>query len=369
MIVLTAQGGPGRRIFRVAGFDGGPKKGKIPPVTKNRLVYVGLSVVVSATLLAVLSSQIRAQDFGRTLASIYLPALLAYMAASLVSAWLRAWRYKWLLAPEKIGWGNMFLVTFIRNSFDDLLPARLGSLSYIYVLNKRLGFSFESAASTFVVALVFDFLTLYPFLVAALLAAGWKMEGIPCAALLAVAGGLFLLFGVVIWRLVPLSRLALRGLDGLLKAFGWAERPKARGAMAKLETTVESLDAIRRRRGYGRLFLMSVLIRAGKYLSLFALFYALMRSHGFGLADLSLGKIVLGVTGAEMTSALPVKGLAGFGTWESAWAVALRLMHFDPRLAVLTGIGIHLLTNLFEYSLGLASLLILLIPYLRRKKR
>lgn len=338
-------------------------------MAKNRLVYVGLSLAVSAALLAVLFTQVRARDFGQTLASLYLPALLAYMAVSLASTWLRAWRYKWLLAPEKIGWGNMFLVTFIRNSFDDLLPARLGSLSYIYVLNKRLGFSFESAASTFVVALVFDFLTLYPFLLAALLAVGWTTEGIPSAALLAVAGGLFLLFGLVIWKLVPLSRLALRGISGLLKAIGWAERPKALGAMAKLETTVESLDAIRRRRVYGRLFLMSLLIRAGKYLSLFALFYALMRSHGFGLADLSFAKIVLGVTGAEMTSALPVKGLAGFGTWESAWAVALRLMRFDPRLAILTGIGIHLLTNLFEYSLGLASLFILLLPYIRRRKR
>jgi uncharacterized membrane protein YbhN (UPF0104 family) len=337
-------------------------------VSRNRIVYVGLSLAVSAVFVVILFSQVRAQDFGRILRAIYLPALLIYMAVSLVSTWLRAWRYKWLLAPEKIGWGNMFLVTFIRNSFDDLLPARLGSLSYVYVLNKRLGFSFESAASTFVVAIVFDFLTLYPFLIGATLAVGWGSELIPAGALLAAALFFFALFAVIIWKLIPLSRLILKALAAVLKAFGWSGRPKAQAAAEKLKKTIECLEVIRRRRIYGRLFGLSLLIRLGKYASLFVLFFALIRSQGFALSDLSFGKVILGVTGAEMTSALPIKGLAGFGTWESAWAVALRLMRFDPQLAVLSGLGIHLLTNLFEYSLGLASLVILLLPFVRKKK-
>jgi uncharacterized membrane protein YbhN (UPF0104 family) len=337
-------------------------------VSRNRIVYIAVSLAVSAVLVAILFSQVRAQDFGRTLAAIYVPSLLVYMAVSLVAAWLRAWRYKWLLAPENIGWGNMFLVTFVRNSFEDLLPARIGSLSYIYILNKRLGFSFESAASTFVVALVFDFLTLYPFLIVAALAAGWGSEAISAEALLVAAGFFFAVFGIIVWKLIPLSRLALKAFAGLLRVFGWSERPKSRASLAKLGSTIDSLEAIRRRRIYGRLFGLSLLIRFCKYVSLFALFFALIQSQGFTLADLSFGKIILGVTGAEMTSALPIKGLAGFGTWESAWVVALRLMRFDPRLAVLTGLGIHLLSNVFEYSLGLTSLVVLLFPYLNRKK-
>jgi len=77
----------------------------------------------------------------------------------------------------------------------------------------------------------------------------------------------------------------------------------------------------------------------------------------------------LGLSGAELTSALPIKGLAGFGTWESAWALTFRLMDFDPRLAVISGIGVHLITNVFEYSLGLGSILILAWPYLRKKRK
>src|SRR4030042_103583 len=139
---------------------------------KNRLVYIILSALVSVGLLWLLLSQVKTEDIVRTLSRVFIPALLIYAAVALVGAWLRALRYKWLLRPQVISWPNMFLVTFIRTSPIHLLPARLGSLSYIYVLNKRLGFPFEVATSRFVASFVYDFLTLAPFVVGAALVVG-----------------------------------------------------------------------------------------------------------------------------------------------------------------------------------------------------
>jgi hypothetical protein len=78
--------------------------------------------------------------------------------------------------------------------------------------------------------------------------------------------------------------------------------------------------------------------------------------------------MILGVTAAEMTALLPIRGLAGFGTWESAWALAFGLMALSPELAVVSGLGLHLLTNLWEYGLGLLGILALEIPILRRRR-
>ena len=136
----------------------------------------------------------------------------------------------------------------------------------------------------------------------------------------------------------------------------------------KLEATAESLALIQEKRLALPFFVLSVAIRACKYVSIYFLLFALMRSLGFGFSDLSVWKLILGITGAELTSALPVKGLAGFGTWESAWALTFGLMNIDQRFAVLSGLGVHLVTNIFEYSLGIGSLVILALPYLRRKK-
>jgi hypothetical protein len=335
---------------------------------KNRLPYIVLSSVVSVALLWLLFSQIRTEDIIQTISHIYIPALFVYMAVALAGAGLRAWRYKWLLEPRAISWGNIFLVTFIRNSLIDLLPARLGSLSYIYVLNRRLGFPFEAAASTFVLTAVLDFLTLSPFLVIAVLAVGLGTNSLNTPTLLVAAGAFFVIFFLIFRKIVPLSRLFVKIYARGLRIFGLEKKKFAAVSVKELDETVHSLALSQQRKIALPVFGLSLLIRLAKYISVFSLFYALLRSHGFSFPGLSFWTFILGISGAELTSALPIKGLAGFGTWESAWALTFRLMGFDPRIAIISGIGVHLLTNIFEYSLGVTSILILAWPYLRKKR-
>ena len=331
---------------------------------KNRLVYIILSALVSVGLLWLLLSQVKTEDIVRTLSRVFIPALLIYAAVALVGAWLRALRYKWLLRPQVISWPNMFLVTFIRNSLIDLLPARLGSLSYIYVLNKRLGFPFEAATSSFVLAFVLDFLTLSPFLVVSVIAVGLGANALSTPALLILAAVFFLLY----WKLAPVARFFLAVFRRLLRFAKIEGRAGALTAVNKLDLTIQSLESIQSRGKAIPIFLLSLLIRLAKYISVFALFFALLRSHGFSLGDLSFWTFILGLSGAELSSALPIKGLAGFGTWESAWALSFRVLDFDPQLAIISGIGVHLLSNTFEYTLGIGSILILAWPYFRRKR-
>lgn len=335
---------------------------------KNRLIYIGLSVLVSIGLLWFLFSRIKAEDVIQTFSRINIPALMAYMAIALIAAWLRAWRYKILLRPQPISWGNIFLVTFIRNSLIDLLPARIGALSYIYVLNKRLSFPFEQATSTFVISFTLDFLTLSPFLVVAIIAVGLGSTAISAVSLFWISLVFFLVIFLFLWRLVPVSRFLLRFYRSLLNVFRLNEKRGARLSLEKFELTIQSLSLIQERKIQFPVFILSLFIRLAKYISVYLLFFSLLRSHGFSLRSLSFWMFILGISGAELTSALPIKGLAGFGTWESAWALTFRLMNFDPRLAIISGIGVHLITNLFEYSLGIASILILAWPYLKRRK-
>jgi len=338
-------------------------------MTRSRAVYIAVSAVLSVLLVSFLLSQVKAEDIAQTLKQVYIPGLLLYAVVHLASSWLKAWRYKRLLRPQPISWPNMLLVTFIRGSLEDLLPARIGSLSYIYVLNKRLGFSFETAASSFVVAFVLDFLTLSPFLVLAFAFAGFGLSGISTAAWLVLAVVYFVLMLLVLWKIVPVGRFLVSAYAAVLRALRLDRREKIRLSVAKLSSTVDCLGSVRSPKTIFPLFFVSLLIRLCKYVSLFVLLHALLRSHGLGSGDLSFWKTILGLTGAEMTSALPVKGIADFGTWESAWVLVFQWMGFDARLALLSGIGIHLVTNLWEYTLGFLSLLILIVPYLAKSRR
>lgn len=335
---------------------------------RNKILYLLLSLAISAVLLRLLLSRIETKELAETFSRLYLPSLLIYVLVALAGAWLRAWRYKLLLLPEKISWGNILLVTFIRNSLIDLLPARIGSLSYIYVLNRRLAFPFELATSTFVICFLLDFLTLSPFLILAVLIVGFSESAISTSMLLGLAVLFFVILCLVFWQIKPLASICLQLVERLAHSFRVENKRAMLVVLEKFHLTLQSLSELRKRKIYGPIFFLSLFIRLAKYISIFSLFFGLLRSHGYALGDLSFWIFILGLSGAELTSALPVKGLAGFGTWESAWALSFRLLGFDPSLAIVSGIGVHFLTNIFEYSLGLASILILAWPFLRHQR-
>jgi uncharacterized membrane protein YbhN (UPF0104 family) len=338
-------------------------------MAKNKLFYILLSLAVSTALIWILLSQIELKDLTKTFTEIDYSFLLVFMAIALFAAGLRAWRYRLLLYPHSIAWRNIFLVTLIRNLFVDLFPARVGSLSYIYILNKRLNFSFETATSTFVVSVIFDFLTLSPFLILAVFAVGLGSTAISTVSLLILSFLFLLLFFVIIWKITQIAFFALKIYRFLLDLFKLETRRWAGKTTEKFHLTIEEISRIKRKKIYGRILSLSLLIRLSKYGSLYFLLLSLLRAHGFTYKNLSFWKNILGITGAELSSALPIKGIAGFGTWESAWTLTFKLMDFETDLAVLSGIGVHLITNLFEYSLGILAILTLVFPLIKRTKK
>jgi uncharacterized membrane protein YbhN (UPF0104 family) len=337
-------------------------------MSRQKLFYILLSLAVTVILMALLLRQVDPSLLKKTLLHIYFPALGAYIALHLVAVWLRAWRYRLLLGPRTCSWGGMFLATLIRNSFDDFLPARIGSLSYIYVLNQRLAVPFEAATSSFIVAFVLDFLTLGPFLILAVLAAGTVAVPLSKGVLAGAALAFLLLTGTVLWKIAPLTGLATRILRGLLRLLRQADKRWALLAVSKLGQVEDSLKKVQDAKTMAVVLIQSFFIRLAKYVSVFFLLYGLLRSQGYRPGELNLWKTILGLTGAEFTAALPIKGIAGFGTWETAWTYTFRLLGFPRDLSVVSGLGVHLVTNALEYGLGILSLLVLALPFMKRKE-
>lgn len=320
---------------------------------------------MSVVLILILLSKIETKDFLYTLSHIFLPALLAFFAISLLGTVLRAWRYKLLLYPQKISWGNIFLVTFIRNLFVDLLPVRIGSLSYIYILNKRLNVSFNTATSSFVVAFVYDLISLSPFLILAIIAVGLGTTSISTPLMLLFSILFLVIMLVIYWQLLGLCRILITIYRIFLRIIKSDQKKWAVVSIEKLQLTITDISQIRKRRTDLPVFLLSIGIRMAKYGALYILLFALLQVHGYTLGSLSIWKTILSITGAEMTGFLPIKGIGGFGTWESAWAGMQTLLGFELQTAVLSS-GIHLVTNLFEYILGLLSILYLALPFSKK---
>ena len=103
---------------------------------------------------------------------------------------------------------------------------------------------------------------------------------------------------------------------------------------------------------YWRIFALSLGVRCCKYLSLYVLLLALVLPLGFTVQSFPLPKVFLGLCSAELAASLPISGIAGFGVYEGAWTLVFRLLGYSERIAVLTSISHHLLTQVYGYSLG-----------------
>ncbi len=330
--------------------------------TGARVLYWVFSLGVTVGIFTYLLRNVSLGDVWDLIKGINKAGVACFLVLSFAMSFFRLWRYKvmlrlWGYAPPSVA---LFLVVLVRNFFSDLLPARLGTLVYIYLVNTRLGVPFEAAAASFSLAFIFDMIAIAPLILAAVLAAGLG-TGLPPGALLVGAGGLCAVSVAVLYALPFLFRIS--GTIGRkLKLFG---QTRTERLVARLEGVGREIDAARKQGVYGRLLLLSVLVRVGKYASLYVLLYALLAPMGYGLRDLPVSKVFLGMCAAEVAASTPISGIAGFGVYEGTWSLVFRLLGFPEEMANLTSISHHLFTQVYGYGLGALALLALLLPFFK----
>jgi hypothetical protein len=276
----------------------------------------------------------------------------------------RAYRYHILIDSTAIRFKDLVLVTIVRNLFVDLIPARIGSLSYIYLVNRRFGFPFEIAASTFLCAFLFDFIIIFPMLFIAILLV--KIDSFYMLSLpfIVTSTLLFLVLVSVLFYLSSIIRLFTRVFGWLIEITRIKDKTKMTLIIDKMFLTAEELDKIMgREKAYVKIIISSFFVRIFKYGSLYFLLHSVLFHLNFKIKDLNFFKIFLGILGAEFSALLPVHGIAGIGTWESAWTLAFKWMgYLDPKVAIISGFGVHMTTQVFEYFLGIMGLVILYFP-------
>ena len=265
-------------------------------------------------------------------------------------------RFRLLLGPP-IRLPLLTGIVLVRNFFVDLVPARLGELSYVYLLASRAGRPVEHGLASLMLAVAFDVVALAPLLLLALLTlgAGDAASG-PWLATVAFALGLLALGG---------ARMA-----------GWIGRRTARviapvaghttGYRARLSTlirdTAQVVDDAWARGIAVPVLALSMVVRLCKFGGYFFLVLAIMESRGGSATDIEFFRVFLGVVSAELAAALPVPTVASFGTFEAAWTMSFTQLGFAREDAIVSGVVAHAVSQLVEYTLGGLALLVIMRP-------
>jgi hypothetical protein len=294
-----------------------------------------------------------------------------YAAIALGALWLRAVRFRILLAEPKPAAGPVFFTTLIQNALGDLVPARLASLgSYVWFMNRRLAVTVASAASTFIVSFILDLVTLGPLLLVAVamrlgIAAPAGKSSLSMGWIAVFAVLFFAASAAMVWWLGPLinlfgrlPRVLGRGREGS----GWTR------IAAFLERIAASLEIVRRGGVLLRVLAVSMAIRLAKYAALFALTESLLAGPGNAVPHPDLWDLIIGISATELVASLPIPAIGQFGVWEGGMVGVLVMMGFPREPATLVAFGVHGMTTAYEYILALIALGGLLLVSRKRSR-
>ena len=322
------------------------------------LVSAACSALVAGLLLSLASSLGGGAAPSDVLAALRsaLPAFVAaYALCQLLQALARAQRARVLLRASLAGAGSgaarnrvpglfhTLLVTFVRGACADMLPARLGELSYVAMLNRGCAVPAADCLSSLSIGLLFDFLALLAVLAVAVPAAAQGLSLVGSTVVLAAvcaAGVALLFFALPVaagWRW---ERLA---------PFRW--RPGA-WLLQFTRDVAAAVVAVRRGRVAGRVLALSVAVRAAKYAGLYALFVAVTRPLWPALSHAPVAAVLVALVAAEGAASLPVPTFMSFGSYEAGGLAALTALGFPAGDSLVAMLAMHLLSQAIDYSLG-----------------
>jgi uncharacterized membrane protein YbhN (UPF0104 family) len=306
---------------------------------KTILIKLVVPVAVLMVILLTFFKGISFHDIKENFLRIPFSYLLAFILLSLLGTYLRALKYHILLS-RKLRFGDMFLITLVRNFSVDLLPGRAAALVFYSWLTKKRGIKLEEGASSFVVSIFYDALALACMLAALLF---FLETPVNRRALIPVIVFIFAVSATAIFFAHHI--------------FNFILRKKIISRFSRLETVVRNirdyLEEHTSRPERLNVFLLSLASRAVKYLFVFILFEGVVRL-GFGIGDFS--RFSFGLAGTELSSLFPIQGPAGFGTWELAFALIFEALGIPAANIKEAGFVIHITTQAWEYFIGLLTL-------------
>ena len=331
---------------------------------RRQLQFLIFSLVVSIGIFSYLLSKVSMHEVLDIISNIPMIWVILFLIFSFSMSFFRTWRYQLVLnvSGYRVNSVALFLITLVRNFFSDLLPARLGTLIYIYLVKNRMGLPLGPILSSFAHAFIFDIISLAILILPALAVTALGPQSTLILAAVAVVLGAV---AFIILTLLPsLCNLA----EKVTGKLSFLPEKWRNGLQNIFQESAHHISLAQNQGVYWRVLALSFGVRGCKYLSYYMLFLGLILPLGFTVSDFPLEKVFLGLCSAELAASLPVSGIAGFGAYEGAWALVFQLLGYPERIAVLSSISHHLFTQVYGYLLGAFALLILLLPMFKQQK-
>jgi len=309
---------------------------------KKQLFAKISAVVIAVVLVVILLFQISIGDIARTLASIEPSYLTIGFVLYIFSYFFRTLRFH-ILLNKKLSIIDLFSIVCVHNMANNILPARTGEVSYVYLSKKLHNISVGEGVASLMVARIFDFITIcFLFFVSTILIRDlpeivskiiWVIVGLSVFVLLLFLA--FVLFGEIS---VDMIRKVANGINAL-------RFPFIHYLLRKGDETAQSLKLMNSKKLFTGVFVTSIMIWCFQYSTLYILANAMSIS-------LTVWCMIFAITFVFFTTILPIQSIGGFGVIEGGWALGFMIMGISKEMAISSGFGFHIVLLIFALVLG-----------------
>lgn len=143
---------------------------------------------------------------------------------------------------------------------------------------------------------------------------------------------------------------------------------KASALLSFLNEAQQNLTTFQNKALFARLLTLSILLRLGKYVSLYLLLAAMLLPQGISWANLNPGSSILAICSAEFAANLNLSSTLAVGTYQSAWALSFSALGLPSDLAKASAVAHHLFTQIYGYLLAGLAFCLLIVVYKSKKK-
>jgi len=304
--------------------------------------------IITVLLVVALISQIKLADIGGAIKNISPIWLIFGFVLYVLGYYYRALRFH-ILLDRKVSVKELFLIVSLHNMANNLLPARTGEFSYIYLVKKRGDISATEGVATLAIARVLDFLAIAIIFI---LSTFFVFRGLPPSLvrlpLLLILSMLFVL--LVLYLISYHSEYTIRILESIVSKVGVRKGGVFSSLVDKGRELQREFQIIRSRKILLNAFLASILIWGFNYL----IVYVLINDVGI---KIGLWGALFCNTFAVLTTLLPIQGFGGFGTREGGWIIGFILLGVSVEIAIASSFAIHIAVFIYFLVLGVVAML------------
>lgn len=307
-----------------------------------KLISLGFGIILISWLLL----QLEWTETVEIIRNVPFSLLLLGFVCYGLSFYFRAQRFR-ILLPPGTPIDHLFPIVLIHYTALNIIPARLGELSYIYLLKKVNAVSPGCSLSSLLLARVFDQIAISVLFFLSSLVTPFPTQrlkvlymSIGAMLMMTIAG----LLGILVYQ-----ESSVYWLQRLCVKFNLQRYPIIQRVLKEFEQATNTFAHLHDKRTLLSISGYSFLI----WLSIFSVNYLLLTAFG---VPLSFASILLVSTLIIFLGMLPLQLVGGVGIRETTWVLLVSSLGVSQNTAIVSGFGTHIVTTLSLFFFGVYGL-------------